>query len=83
MPAALDGAAGRLQGIECRVWAANLYLHANAVLCLNPLAQAAYNDFNKKMYRHGPGVLTGLCGLYHVMPYTSHYGHAHIHLQDL
>jgi hypothetical protein len=59
MPAALDGAAGRLQRVGCRVWATNLYLHANVVLELNPTAQAACNDFDKKMYRDGPGVKPG------------------------
>lgn len=65
--AALDGAVGRLRGVECRVWAANLYLHAHAALGLQPVAQAACNDFNKKMYQHGQGVSTGFCGLLHVI----------------
>jgi hypothetical protein len=46
----LDGAVGMLQGIGCRVCVANLYLHEHTALGLNPMAQAACNDFNKKMY---------------------------------
>jgi hypothetical protein len=68
MPAALDGAGGKLQGARCLVWAANLYLYAHAVSDLKPKAQVACNDFDKKVYRHGPDVLTGLCGLHHVRP---------------
>jgi hypothetical protein len=34
-------------------------------LAMKPMAQAACNDFNKKIYRHGPGVSTGFCGQYH------------------
>jgi hypothetical protein len=67
MPAALEGAGGMLQGAGCRVWAANLYLHAPTALGLNPMAQVDCNDLNKKMYRHGPGVSTGYCGLHLVM----------------
>jgi GNAT superfamily N-acetyltransferase len=52
-PAVLDGAVGRLQG---------------AWLDLKPKAQAACNDFNKKMYRLRPDVSTGFCGLHDVMP---------------
>jgi hypothetical protein len=59
MPAALEGAVGKLKEIGCRVWAAHSYLHAPTALGLKPMAQAACNDFNKKMYRHGPGVSTG------------------------
>jgi hypothetical protein len=33
----------------CRVWAANSVLHAPTALGLNPMAQAACNDFNKKL----------------------------------
>ena len=66
MPAALDGAGEKLQGVGCRVWSANLYLHARKVVDLKPMSQAACNDFNKKMYQHGPGVSTGFCGLHHV-----------------
>jgi hypothetical protein len=29
------------------------------------MSQAACDDFNKKKYRHGPGVLTGFFGLHH------------------
>ena len=50
MPAALDGAAGRLQGVGCRVCAANLYPHARTALGLKPMLQTACDDFNKKMY---------------------------------
>jgi hypothetical protein len=32
MPAALEGAAGKLQGIECQVWFANLCLLALTAL---------------------------------------------------
>jgi hypothetical protein len=71
MPAALDGAVGMLQGAGCRVWAANLYLQARTALVLKPIAQAACNDFNKRMYRHGPGVSTGFCGLHQVSRHTS------------
>jgi hypothetical protein len=46
----LDGAVGMLQGIGCRIWAADLYLREHTVLDLNLMAQAACNDFNKKMY---------------------------------
>ena len=63
-PAALDGAAGRLQGVWRRVWAANLYLRARTTLDLKSMAQVACNDFNKKMYRHEPGVSTRFCGLH-------------------
>lgn len=49
MPAVLDGAMGMLQGVWCRVWAANLYLRARTTLDLKPMAQVACNDFNKKM----------------------------------
>lgn len=66
MPAALDGAVGKLQGVGCRVWSGNLYLHAHAVSDLKSMAKVACNDFDKKMYRHGPGVSTGFCGLHHV-----------------
>jgi len=59
MPAALHGAEGRLQGVGCLVLAGNLYLHAHAVSDLKPMAQVACNDFDIKMYRHGPGVSTG------------------------
>ena len=48
--AALDGAEGKLQGVGCGVWAANLYLHKHTALGLSPMVQAACNDFNKKMY---------------------------------
>jgi hypothetical protein len=41
-------------------------LQADTALGLKAMAQAACNDFNKKMYRHGPGVSTGVCGLHHV-----------------
>jgi hypothetical protein len=34
--------------------------------CLKPMTQAACNDFNKRMNRHGPGVSTRFCGLHHV-----------------
>jgi hypothetical protein len=50
MPAALDGAVGLLHEVGCRVWVANLYLHEHTALGLNLMAQAACNDFNKKMY---------------------------------
>jgi hypothetical protein len=50
MPAALNGAGGKLQRAGCGVWAANSYLHQHTALGLNPMAQAACNDFNKKMY---------------------------------
>ena len=66
MPAALDGAVGMLLGVGCRVWSANSVLHAPTALGPKPMAQAACNDFNKRMYRHGPGVSTGFCGLHHV-----------------
>jgi len=66
MPTALYGAGGKLQGTGCGVWAANLYVHEHTALDLNPMAQAACNDFNKMMYRYGPGVSTGFCGLHHV-----------------
>jgi hypothetical protein len=65
-PAALDVAVGRLQGVGCRVLAANLYLHARTELGLKPIAQVTCNDFNKKMYRLKLGVSTGFCGLHHV-----------------
>jgi len=64
MPAALDGSSGKLQEIGCRVWSSNLYLHVQTAPSPKPMAQAAWSDFNKKMYRHDPGVSTGLCGLY-------------------
>jgi hypothetical protein len=32
------------------------------------MSEAACNDFNKKMYRYGPGVSTVFCGLHHVRP---------------
>ena len=38
MPAALDGAGGKLQGTGCGVWAANLYLHEPTALGLSPMA---------------------------------------------
>lgn len=66
MPAALEGAVEKLQGAGYRVWAANLYLHAQTAPDPKPMAQTACNDFNKKMYRHGPGVSTGFCGLHYV-----------------
>jgi hypothetical protein len=66
MPAALDGAVGRLQGVGYRVLAANLYLHAHTALGRKVIAQAACDDFNNKMYRHGPGVSTRFCDLHHV-----------------
>jgi hypothetical protein len=53
MPAALDGAEGRLQGVGCRVLAGHLYLHAHAVSDLKPMAQAACDDLNKKMIDTG------------------------------
>eukprot|EP01034_Spumella_vulgaris_P022778 gene22777-28940_t len=56
---------GMLQGVGCRVWAANLYLHVHAVSGLKPMSQAACDDFNNKMYRHGPGVSTGFWDLHH------------------
>jgi hypothetical protein len=62
-PAALNGAGGKLQ----RDGSVYLYLHVNAVTGLKPMAQVDCNEFNKKMYRHGPGVSTGFCGLHHVM----------------
>jgi hypothetical protein len=71
-PEALEGAVGQLQSFGCRVWAANLYLHARTALGLKPMAQVACDDFNKKMYRHGLGVSTGFCGLHHVMPQAVH-----------
>ncbi len=57
---------GMLQGAGWWVWAANLYLHARTALGLKPMAQAACNDFNKMMYRYGPGVSTRFCDLHHV-----------------
>jgi hypothetical protein len=50
MPAALDGAGGKLQEAGCGVLSANLYLHKHTALGLNPMAQAACNDCNKKKY---------------------------------
>ncbi len=47
--AALEGVVGMLQGARCRVWAANLNLHARTALDLKPMSQAACFDF-KKMY---------------------------------
>lgn len=69
MPAALDDEVGRLRGLGCRVWTADLYLHVLSALGLNPIAQVNFNDF-KKMYRHGLGVTTGFCGLHHVVHFT-------------
>lgn len=63
-PAVLDGAVGMLQGVGYRVWAANLYLHAHAVSGLKPMTQATCNDFDMKLYLHGPGVSTGFCVLH-------------------
>jgi hypothetical protein len=68
MPAALDGAGGKLQRAGCRVGAVHLSVDVNAVTCLKPIAEVDCNDFNKKMYRSGPGVSTGFCGLHHVRP---------------
>jgi hypothetical protein len=50
MPAALDVAGGKLQGIGCWVWASNLYMHEHTAHSLNRMAQSACNDFDKKMY---------------------------------
>ncbi len=40
-----------------------IYLHEQTPLDLSDKARADYNDFNKKMYRHGPGVSTRFYGL--------------------
>ena len=47
VPAALDGAGGKLQGTGCGVWSSNLVLHAQTAPGPKPIAQAACNDFNK------------------------------------
>lgn len=65
MPAALDGAGGKSQGAGCRVWAADLDLHTPTALGLKPMVKADCNDFNKKMYRHGPVVSTEFRVLHH------------------
>jgi hypothetical protein len=53
MPAALDGAGGRLQGAGYQVGSANLYLQTHSALGLKPMAQAACDDLNKKMIDTG------------------------------
>jgi RimJ/RimL family protein N-acetyltransferase len=57
---------GSCGGLGCRVGSVYLHLHVNTVTGLKPMAQVDCNEFNKKMYRHGPSVSTGFCGLHHV-----------------
>lgn len=59
---------GCCEGLGYRVGSVYLYLHVNAVTGLKFMAQVDCNEFNKKMYRHGPGVSTGFCGLHDVRP---------------
>jgi hypothetical protein len=55
-------------GFELQIYTC-MHMHMH-VSDLKPMSQAACDDFNKKMYRHGPGVSTGLCGLHHVSAIT-------------
>jgi hypothetical protein len=55
MLAVLDGAVGRLRGVECQVWRKFMYAHKG--LDLNPTAHAACNDFNKKMFSTRSGCI--------------------------
>lgn len=57
---------GSSNGLDCRVGSVYLHLHVNTVTGLKPMAQVDCNEFIKKMYRHGPGVLTKFCDLHHV-----------------
>ncbi len=66
MPAAQEGAGGRLQEAGCHVGPTDLYLNAKTTIGLSSTAQANYNDFNKKTYRHGPAVLTKFCGQHNI-----------------
>jgi hypothetical protein len=59
MPAALDGAGGKLQRAGCRVGSVDFSLYVNTLTGLKPMAQVECNEFNKKMYRYGPGVSPG------------------------
>jgi hypothetical protein len=47
MPAALDGAGGKLRGAVCQIWSANLCLLELTTLSLKPMAEATCDDFNK------------------------------------
>jgi hypothetical protein len=47
MPAEMDGAVGKLQEIECRVYSSNSYLSAHTATGPKLMAKAACDDFNK------------------------------------
>jgi hypothetical protein len=64
MPAALDGAVGKLQGVGCRVWSAHLCLRADAALGLKPMAQSDCKNSKKD-------VLTRAGGVNRVLRFTS------------